>query len=547
MAKLETESINVSSLFSKDRFFLVPNYQRPFSWGEEHFDDLVTDTMNADRENEYFLGTIVLYREEATSTFVVVDGQQRLTSLLILLACIRDSLEDEKYKSGIQDKILQEESKLDGIPQRERLEVRDRNIFNAVVVTPGGTNVQFDENDLTESQRRYLLAAGIFHTKISDLSQAQLQDLAEFIAQKCVLIYLTANSFEQAFRLFEIVNDRGKQLRRIDVLKSINISPDVIAQETVRNRIAQKWEDLENEIGESDFESVFFLLRLILTKDKPKGDLLKEFQDRIFKKSLLLKGEPFAESLFRYVKHYRDIFIDQNYLDETDENGVKFQSLIFIMNNEFKASEWKACLLYFAEKFGRNKFYEFCVAIEKLFLTQWVASVRKDERHEAYAKILHIIEETKDPLDVIGSVNFDEKSIEEAARRENVYGAGFCKYFLLRLELLASEHDVRKEIQAKSIEHVFPQNPDEESEWAKMLSEQERAKVVNKLGNLVLLSKSRNSSASNKEFGVKKEKYLGPRVTDYPRSVQVLGYNAWTPEVINQRTDEAAKMITKDI
>jgi hypothetical protein len=65
---------------------------------------------------------------------------------------------------------------------------------------------------------------------------------------------------------------------------------------------------------------------------------------------------------------------------------------------------------------------------------------------------------------------------------------------------------------------------------------------VNKIGNLVLISKSRNSSASNDEFSEKKKKYLKPRVTDYPRSVQVLGYSDWTPEIIQKRTDEVGNI-----
>jgi Protein of unknown function (DUF1524) len=66
------------------------------------------------------------------------------------------------------------------------------------------------------------------------------------------------------------------------------------------------------------------------------------------------------------------------------------------------------------------------------------------------------------------------------------------------------------------------------------------------LGNLILLSQGKNSSASNKDFVEKKEIYLRSRVSDFPRSSQVLGYKEWTPDVIRDRTQEAAQLVLSD-
>ncbi|HJS45075.1 MAG TPA: DUF262 domain-containing HNH endonuclease family protein [Rhizomicrobium sp.] len=545
MAEIQSATVSVGNLFSHDSFFRIPPYQRPFSWDDEHFDDLIIDIKDTDRNTQYFLGTMVLHKE-AGGTKVVVDGQQRLTSLLILLACLRDAIDDPQYKSGIQDKIMQQKRVIDGIPERVRLEVKDAATFQTLVVEDGGTKKDYDLKGLTEPRRRYVFAAKIFHKRIEDLTQAQKQELVTFVTQRCVLIYLLADSFEQAFKLFEIVNDRGKQLRRIDILKSINIAPDVIGQDTVRDRVAQRWEALEDEVGEVNFESVFFLIRLILLKDKPKGDLLKEFEGRIFGKKVQ-KGEPFAELVFDYVKLYREIFIDKIYIASDDKYHIRYQSLIHIMDMEFQASEWRACALFFAKKFGRDHFYQFCLAIEKLFLTQWVEAIRKDERYDSYSKVLEMIEAEKDPAKVIASIGFDDNAILNAVAGDDLYHRGFCKYALLRLELLSTEHDVAKRFEAKSIEHVFPQNPEAGSPWLKGVAPADIPKFVNQAGNLVLISKSRNSAASNLPFDVKKEKYLKPRVSDYPRSMQVVGYPDWTPEVIQKRTEEVRKIFLNDI
>ena len=105
-------------------------------------------------------------------------------------------------------------------------------------------------------------------------------------------------------------------------------------------------------MGESVFESVFHLVRLILLKDKPQADLLKEFENRIFSKKLALKGEPFFDLIFDYANLYKRIFIDRDLVPETSADYKKWRALIHIMDSEFEASEWRACLIYYGKRFG---------------------------------------------------------------------------------------------------------------------------------------------------------------------------------------------------
>jgi hypothetical protein len=434
---------------------------------------------------------------------------------------------------------------LKGIPERERLQVKDRDIFQRVVMTSEGTSQSLDPKDWTEPQNRYVIAANLFRRKLKGLSDEYRVDVTKFLIQKCVVICLQADNFEEAFRLFEIVNDRGKQLRRIDVLKAYNLSPDVVAFDTVRDQLATQWENNEDTVGESAFEDIFFLMRLIYVKDKPQGDLVSEFKDRIFKKGILKAGEGFIHELNEYVELYRSIFLDRDYLEESADD-IKFRSLMFIMNMEFKASEWRACVLFFARKFGREHLYSFCLKIEKLFLTHWISGVRKDERYEDYTNVLNLIGASKIAESIFDSIPGDIDSVKEAVSKSDLYGKGYAKYVLLRLELAAAEFDHAREFTAKSIEHVFPQNPSEGGHWSSLASADDRKGFVDKVGNLVLLNGSRNAAAGNKEFSDKKKTYLAKRVSDYPRSVEVLAYEEWNPEVIASRTKEAAEKLIAD-
>ncbi|MBL8238530.1 MAG: HNH endonuclease [Bryobacterales bacterium] len=103
-----------------------------------------------------------------------------------------------------------------------------------------------------------------------------------------------------------------------------------------------------------------------------------------------------------------------------------------------------------------------------------------------------------------------------------------------------------REFTAKSVEHVLPQNPEQVGYWAQHHDLSQTGDYVNSIGNLVLLSKSKNSAARNFDFPKKKEKYLKSRVSDYPRSLEVLGYADWDKAAIDKRILEAKTLILQD-
>lgn len=532
----------LGDLFSSPFFFRVPAYQRPFLWDRDNFDDLIDDLVEADKTAEYFLGTLVLHKRDEDGVHDIVDGQQRLTSVAILLACLRDLVESDAFKADIQGKILQKENVVDGIPQKLRIEVRQPELFDAYVATANGTLAEHHFAAESDTSRRYGLAVTEFRSRLVELGQERIQELIKFISQKCIVIVLTSTIFEEAFRLFSIVNDRGKQLRRIDILKAFNLDPKMIPEATVRDLMAARWEELESDLGGDRFEDVFYMLRLILLKDKPQKDLFTEFEDRVFKRSLATPGRGFLTTAYEYAEIYKSIFVNKDYLPAEHKDFAKFVSLIHIMDHEFRASEWRACVVEFAKVFGRDKLLSFAERIQFLFVEHWATGIRKDERFKHYAAILHAIDNKGAKAeDAINSVNYDKDKIEAALKSNNFYNLGMAKFALLRLELLASEMDQVRPLSAKSIEHVLPQKPKAGSDWLTWNVDVDVPKYVHAIGNLVLLSKGKNSSASNKNFADKKETYLKPRFVDFPRSAGVLALTEWSRKTIDERTAEAVK------
>lgn len=541
--KLDSGILSLGKLFSPDHFFEIPYFQRPFSWDDEHFRELVEDLRDAERDQEYFLGNIVYFSEEGV--FQVVDGQQRLTSLMILFACLRDIIDESELKKNIQNVLVSPRNKMMRIDEKSRLQVKDTEIYQRIVVNENGTLLELDARDFSDPENRYIRAKDIFREALKALSQKELADLLDFVTHNCVMVYLSAPNFEEAFRLFEIVNDRGKQLRRIDLLKSYNVSSEFVKSAALARRLSQGWEDSESAIGEKAFESVIHMMRLIYVREKPKEDLFKEFRKRILGKELAA-GEPFFHAVERFVNLYVSIFEKRDYLDEEAKKHATFHALMKIMSDEINTFEWKACVLAYADRFGREGFYEFVLGIEKIAVSHLILGVRKDERYEDYTTILKTIKGAKSAVGRAHGRDDQWAKVQRKLLEEDLYGRNYARYVLLRLELSASELNDIREFTARSIEHVLPQDPEDGSAWSKMGSESERKAQVNKLGNLVLLNQGKNSSAGRKEFEEKKRIYLKDRVSEFPRSIKVLGETDWSLKKIEERTTEGVKILSAD-
>ncbi|RSM45492.1 DUF262 domain-containing protein [Amycolatopsis balhimycina DSM 5908] len=543
--------IPLTKLFSQDFFFRIPEYQRPFLWDDEDFTNLIDDLDSAQRDEPYFLGTLVLHKSR-DGEYDVVDGQQRLTALCILLACMRDSLattDDNTLTLEIHEKIFQAAKKLDSIPSRNRLQVKDQAVFNAMIGTPGGTSQPLADSELKNAiSRRYESARSVFWEKLHAMREQDRESFAIFVTQNCTLIYVATDTFEDAFRLFTVVNDRGKQLRRIDVLKAYNLDPSYVTTADSRAKYALQWEEMENQLGETQFENIFSLLRLIYIKEKPQFDLHKEFEQKILGQPKMPKpGPEFLDQLEKYVDLYDALFVDRDYLDPAgDAPHVAYQTLMEAMVTYFSASEWKACVLAFAAKFDNCRLYDFVLLIEKIYLDHWVAGTRKDERYGVYTSILKNIDKATTPDEIVAEITISTSKIEDACRAQNFYTASHAKYLLVRAEIVADELDHARHFQVRSIEHVLPQTPKKGGRWDTAFSRSEREELTDSAGNLVLLSKSKNSKASNREFEQKKVTYLKDRVTSFPRSVQVLEYEEWTPEIIRARTETFSATVLRD-
>ena len=205
--------------------FTIPNYQRPYAWTTEEagelFDDLLVAMENGEKPleelNPYFLGSVVLIKGETTDA-QIVDGQQRLVTLIILLSAIR-SLVGKEDASDITKMLYEKKSRIRRTPSRYRLTVRqrDKDFFRNYIQNEGGIKELEELNEfLSDSCKNMRENALLFLSNLEELTEEQRVFLASFVAMQCYLVVVSTPDLDSAYRIFSVLNDRGLQLSLTD-------------------------------------------------------------------------------------------------------------------------------------------------------------------------------------------------------------------------------------------------------------------------------------------------------------------------------------------
>jgi uncharacterized protein with ParB-like and HNH nuclease domain len=298
--EIKSDKILVKDIFSTI-WFRIPEYQRNYVWGSDEVHDLLSDisfALTEKPDSEYFLGSFVFQSKKANNQDGrqydendLLDGQQRMTTLLILLAVIRDLSQDEDAKNDCQQSIFQKGSKYKNRPERTRIvfsirdEVQD---FLEKYIKPDGGTIEFTDKadeflkSKNESIKNIANAIQKIHSYFKE-EDVLPEDFLQFLLNNVMLIYVSTVQLEDAFRLFTILNDRGIPLRNSDILKSINLGE--LECEREKQRYAKMWEEAEGELGD-DFDRFLSHVRSILLKEKARTNLLEQYEDYIYKKGL---------------------------------------------------------------------------------------------------------------------------------------------------------------------------------------------------------------------------------------------------------------------
>ena len=533
--------------------FMVPKYQREFKWEADHVRELFDDIENAiaDKQPEYFLGSIVISNADSERPDIV-DGQQRLATITILLASIRDyylSSGDQENAQYVELEYLFEKNPVTKeINPRLKLGDADNEFFEQAILTPAAKrnkNLSAIQKSHARMEAAKKQAAAYVQKMVSSGTNPDEQIFARvgYLAKSARIIVVRVPDAVSAFVIFETLNDRGLTLATTDLIKNYLFGKSG----TRLSEVQQRWLTMNSTItAAKDEEAIMGYVRhqwsanYGLTREK---ELFTDIRGKIKNANLALN---YATKLATDARVYAAMLNTE--LDFWNNYGVtakqqmqaieligidRMRPLVLATLSKFSIKEAKKALQMF-------------VAWSVRFLitsTNW-GTLEKQFSEKASrvtsgvivdAKALRTAMKPYIPLDSDFEVEFSAASVSNGISRYLLHVLERSKAGVRQPELIANANP-----DEVSLEHILPKNPTPGT-WTDF--DPETAFLwARKLGNLCLLPSDENGAATNAEFSAKKPIYANSKLK---LTVEVAGFAKWDIKSIQDRQKILAQMAVK--
>lgn len=532
-SKITGKEYPLSKIFSSDFEYHIPGYQRPYSWTKEEtgllFDDLY-NFFQEEKSDNYFLGSIVLIKEEQKRYAEVIDGQQRLTTLSILFSAMADAFGDSECKSDCKAYLCEKGKALEGIEAKPRVFLRDADhpfFYKYIQNVQLDALVALDPVTLdTEAKKHIRENCALLREKLKDifLDDKQRLEFTQFLLTRCYLVVVSTPSQESAFRIFTVMNSRGLDLLPTDIIKSTVIGnlPKEKQQE-----YTEKWEGLEELTGRDGFNEVFTHTRTIFVKERQKKTLREEFEEYI------LKTVSPKRLIDDYLVPYTNAYVQLKNCEFTATHHADEVNGLLFWLNKTNNSDWMPPAIKFLAEHPNDSEYVlwFIRKLERLASYLLVTAQDVNHRVDRYKWLLVEMEGRPDSTLTSPLRNIELTDWEKEHFRQTLDGEIYTmtaqrrNYIIQRLDSFMSDGGASYNQKLFTIEHVLPQHPPVHGSWPELWpDEQERMYWLNRIANLVPLTRQRNSAAQNYGFTTKKEKYFQSKggTSSYVLTTQVI-------------------------
>ncbi|MEO1207094.1 MAG: DUF262 domain-containing HNH endonuclease family protein [Pseudomonadota bacterium] len=565
--RLETASLTVLEVFSASRTYMIPAYQRPYSWSSKQIAQLFEDISAAAglddpaiSEADYFLGNLIFLRdtggparssENGMQRLDIVDGQQRLVTLSILLAVLRDAETDQAHRAAIDSLLFAPKNPAASrtqLQQREtipRLTLReiDQAFFAAHIQDMAASQIAAVSPDtLPQPHRNLKDAQSLLSDLVGQLTTDERRQMVEYLKNNCHVVSIMTEDLDKAHKLFSVINDTGLKLQRNQILKA-EVLRETPTQST--DRVQVVWDEIERELGPR-FEDLFSHIRTAFGIKRPQ--IIKAIRHLIAEMG---GAESFVhEALLPFAKAYRLILT-------ADQNGNPLPDdlkTLLLKMRRLSGEDWMPAAMFAVQRAQTDpdQGYRALVEIDRLAHLLRLMCLGAGRRQTRMTKVCTALREgnafTTDTDGVFAITKEETRMVAHHLR--DLYGRNpqACKLVLMRLndELTGSVASLPSG--EFSVEHVLPQRPKGSSAWREVFpNAEQRAVCTTSLGNLVLVSPAQNSRAKNEEFKTKIDIYANPekgrrivRITQ-----DAIQADIWDAETIARRQQHFVEIISR--
>ena len=554
-----TSNQTFRQLLGNGLLYRVPPFQRDYSWTEEEWDDLWQDILGLfeeDGEQAHYMGYLVL-QSSNNKQFDIIDGQQRLTTISILILAALAHLQNlvnkaidpdknQRRKDNLQNSYIGYVDPVSLIP-RSKLELnRHNNRFYQTYLVP---LEPIPVRGLNASEHQLRKAFNWFRDKIAVRSQQSGEAVAIFVDTIVDKLFFTAIAVTDelnAFKVFETLNSRGVRLSATDLLKNYLFS--VIASghthETELKALEEKWERIVDELGSESFPDFLRVYWNSCHKLVRKADLFKTIRRHV-----TTKEQSFA--LLRELDRSASIYVALRNPHEPIWKSEERRSLEQLLM--FNVRQPMPMLMAAHRQFAEAQHQIFTQLLQAIAVISFrynvICNLQTQDQEKVYNNVAYKIDSgaltnLRSILDELQSV-YPEDAVFKAAfadkelKTTNSRNKKVVRYILFQLEKQVSGQEFDFESAAYNLEHILPENPSEA--WSH-IDEQNQDKFVYRLGNMTPLEKKPNRAIGNQGYAEKIDTLKAScfKITsDIPENS-----DRWTETTITTRQAQLAKIAT---
>lgn len=520
------QSLTIKQIFGNaDSFYQIPRYQRPYKWEDDQIDKLWDDIYEAyqNGDKNYFLGSIIVANsnDKSSTYWDVVDGQQRLTTLIILFRVVIaiypeiNKAEIDGNPAAVDKGVL--ESSIFYNQRNERIKLfthpQHHSDFNDLVIKgdvskwkrPYKYQVHSDESP----KFKFINTATSFKEKLESIKEEEAGHLINFLFNSVYIIRINCSTRDFAIRMFQVLNDRGLDLTSADLIKSFLMEKleskhkgDLEVLKQKEDLFIADWQALEQIIKDLDVDinEMLVIYEYYLLEQNPKKSLYDELISQFEAKD--------PNEVINDFKKFTELY--KKNIHDAEDNSI--YGFWYLRWNIY----WKSILLSGLHgnysEYGKLK-----SALFRFYYLYWIAGKTLSKIKQTSFNMIKWVKENK-PIDEILSEltkKIDEdriiKDVSENINSLNVYNTPWIKPLLLMIEYNQQDCNLpfiplSKELH---IEHILPEKYSKIPEWASAINKETASVWLNRPGNLTLLFGAKNIEASNNPFKEKIKVYQG--------------------------------------